>query len=169
MPGDWQQAAGLRLHELRRHLVLHGDPDGSPFVGWRLDDLDTLAADLVRPLRARLVGLVDEAAKACGVELRGPVSKVSAVASLMHHGGREDWHAGRAENDPPELWWELTLHSDPKLFRGGELEWLDGTAIAPDAGRLVVSDPRQMQRITPVECWSAHVLHGRWSIAGVVG
>lgn len=169
MPGDWQQAAGLQLHELRRHLVLNSDPDISPFIGWTLHDIDTLAADLVRPLRARLLGLVDEATKACGVDLRSPVTRATFVASLMHHGGREDWLTIRGENDPPELWWELTLHSDPKLFRGGEAEWLDGTAIAPDAGRLVLWDPRQARRIAPVECWSAHVLHGRWSIGGLVG
>lgn len=168
MPADWQRRMGLQLYELRHHLVRSGDSDGDDDeieFYWELDAVERLAPELTRQLRARVLDGVEAAAKACGVAPFVP-SRVTMCALLLHHGGHVSWAS--SPDQKPALDWELTLHSEPRMFRGGAGEWLDGTVVEPATGRLVYRDRHQAHATTRVECWSAHVLHGRWSIVGSI-
>lgn len=167
VPSDVAAKLGTWLYAARGHLQRVGDDAGEFRFGFEiaLDD----AADTLAPLRRRLLELAGDPAvlaKLCtpafdvtGVDLRG---------SLLHHGGFDSWHDD-TEDDPDlqrRLAFALFLHTEPKLFAGGEVEFLDGTTVEPKNGRLALWHPFQQHRERKVECWSAHVLSGRWAVAG---
>lgn len=166
VPGEVAAKLGAWLYHARAGLRRVGDDAGEFRFGFEtgLDDADMLA-----PLRGKLLELAGDPAvlaKLCtpafdvtGVDLRG---------ALLHHGGFDSWHDD-TEDDPDlqrRIAFALFLHTDPKLFGGGELEFLDGTGVEPKNGRLALWHPFQQHRERKVECWSAHVLSGRWAVSG---
>lgn len=125
----------------------------------------------VRRFTSRLLDVVDEAAAACRVPAEFPVQRVELHAVLFHHRGFAGWHTGArgpegAFEPTRRLAFAYFLHSEPKLFDGGELEFQDGTRIEPVTNRLVLLHPLQRQQTTPVRCWSPEMLHGRFALTG---
>lgn len=164
MPGTWCRDVGGWLYLNRKQLVAHRAGE------WRsaadLVDFGDQAREMTAPLRAMLLRELPMALGPCGVadfDLQG----VELCATLYHHRGLCDWSDGIAEGEAHRrIGFELTLCTDPKMFTGGELEFLDGTVIAPENGRLVWTHPIQARAVREVECPSHAMLHGRWSVWG---
>jgi hypothetical protein len=172
MPEEWVAGLGRWLFEHRLEFVRGGDETGWQRFNWELCELERYAPNFVLPFRQRLIAELDKAQAACSVpafDLR----YVEVTATLHHHGGHFTWH-----DDVPGYTGEVVpsrrisfayyLHAEPKMFSGGELEFLDGTLVEPKNNRVAMFHPVQQHRVRPVECWSAHVLHGRWALIGWV-
>lgn len=156
---------GRWLHDQRHRFGRVGDVDGAREIAHELVDFDEHAPELAATIRAAVLQHHQAACAACFVTPFDPAG-VEMRATLHHHGGHHGWRLGYAE--PRSIDYVLTLRSDPPMFRGGELETLDGSTFEPVSGRLVYIHPEVARRVRLVECWSAHVLHGRWSIRGAV-
>jgi hypothetical protein len=87
------------------------------------------------------------------------------TAKMMHHDNFHSWHIPDSE---AWLGYRLFLHSHPKRFSGGEVEFTDGTIVEPAGGSCMLYDPRQAQRTKPVDCWSPNMVDARWTIEGMV-
>jgi len=170
MPAEWVSELGKWFFAHRAQFYRGGDEEGLQRFCWELPELDKLAPDLVAPFRKRLVDAIEPALEPCRVpafDLRF----VEVTATLYHHGSHFTWH-----DDVPGYDGEVVpsrrltfcyyLHTEPKMFKGGELEFLDGTTVEPKNNRLVLFHPVQQHQVRRVECWSSHVLHGRWALMG---
>jgi hypothetical protein len=162
MPKSWAGDFGEWLHANRRLLVRGGDPEGVVRFNYELADLDRFC-DLLSPFKKMLTEAIPDALGPCGVTEFG-LRSVECHATLHHHGSHCDWHT---DTDPEQrLAFTYHMHSHPKMFAGGQLEFPDGTKIEPNDNTLVLFHPHQPHRINRVECWSGELLHGRWAISG---
>lgn len=168
MPSEWLAEAGQWLHSQRGYFQRGGD-DGRGRYNYELLDVDE-QYDPLAELKKALVVKLGDAIKQVGIEdfdLEG----IDCHATLYHHGSHFVWHTDHEDGAGEQatsrrLAYCFYLHTDPKMFSGGELEFLDGTMVEAKHNRLVVYDPRQQHRVRRVECWSADFLHGRWAVSG---
>lgn len=168
MPVEWAGATGHWLHS-QRGLFTRGGDDGRGRYNFELLEVDDLYAPIAQ-LKAAITARISEAVKSVGIP-DFDLEYIECHATLYHHGSHFIWHTDHEGYNGDlavtrRLAWCLYLHSSPKMFRGGELEFLDGTMVEPANNRLVMFDPYQQHRIRRVECWSADFLHGRWALFG---
>jgi len=174
MPEDWLAAAGQWLFSKRDKFTRGGDDQGLVRFNYEWCDLDKNpdATDLLAPLKKKIIAQIGD--KAVLDKLAVPefdLRYLEMHATMHHHGSHFTWH-----DDAPGYDQEIVpsrrvtfcyyMHSDPKMFEGGELEFLDGTQVAPQNNRLVLFHPVQQHKVNKVNCWSSHFLHGRWCIMG---
>ena len=162
MPGAWCAELSRWLFEHRMEMVTMQDERR---VAHDLQIGDKAPA-LMAQLRATLLAQLPAAIEACAVsdfDLTG----TRLIASLMHRHCFADWVAGATDGDA-RICFELTMHTDPPMFSGGEVEFLNGDTIAPANAQMLWLHPLQPFRIREVECWSNHALDGRWSIWGAL-
>lgn len=165
MPGEW-------CHELSRWLFEHRGEMTTQSVVWRgahdLLDLQDRCPGLAAKFRARLLESLPDALGPCGIA-DFDITGVGMRASLMHRHCHRGWMPeADAEAPHVRIAYELTMHTDPKMFEGGEREFLSGDAVEPESGLLMWMHPLQASRIREVECWSMHALDGRWSVWGEI-
>ena len=163
MPSEWLADVGQWLFMQRGSFWRGGDEEKS--FHYELLNVDELHAPfllLKKEIVSRLAGALES--------FSDEPMEISAAwmhASLHHHGSRTDWQASVDELDEPRIYsFCFFLHSNPTMFSGGEIEFVDGTTVSPGHNRLVIFDARQEHRIRRVECWSAEFLHGRWAVFG---
>lgn len=175
MPAQFSAELGRWLFENRDRLVRGGDDAGVQRYNYETTDIDTvMPTELLAPLRRKLIDATANEAtleKLCVPPF--DVRYLEMHATLYHHGGHFIWHDDAPGYDGSivesrRVTFCYYMHADPKMFSGGELEFLDGTAVEPKNNRLCLFHPIQQHRIKRVECWSSHVLHGRWAIMGWV-
>lgn len=166
VPAAFETEVGPWLHAQRLQFQRAGDEQGAVRFAWEMENVDQHAPELFAPLRKAIIDKVPEALEACAVEdfdLLG----VEMHASVYHHLGHYAWHEDQeGPNDLKRLAFAYYLRTAPVMFKGGELEFLDGTTIEPESGRLAFWHPLQPHRVRPVECWAADVISGRWAIFG---
>lgn len=173
LPAEDAAAIGQLLFGARHTMTGVGDAEGDCWA-WRMpaatteDVLGDRAAIIRRAVHAHL----DVAGAACCVG-EFDVQGVEMSAQLLHHGGRIPWQMECLDHDGAlresvRLAWELTFVASPRMFAGGVRQWSDGTLAAAQSAQLVYWHPAQPTALSTVECWSAHVLHGRWSIGGSI-
>lgn len=153
----------------RRHLVRGGDEAGLQRFNFEITNLETQCNDLA-PFRQALFARYEEAAKLCQVP-DFEVDRVEINATLYHDGSHFDWH-----DDAPGYYGDFVpsrrltfcyyMHTDPKMFEGGELEFMDGMTVEPQNDRLVFFHPLQQHRVRRVECYSSDPMRGRWALMG---
>jgi len=170
MPGAWMQSLGAWLAVHRERFERGGDANGARRFNWELLRFDEHAADLAAQLRARLVEAYPAALAACCVP-EFDLQSVEQTATLYHHGSHFDWHDDGPGYDGTfaptrRMAFAYYLHTPAKMFTGGELEFMDGTAVEPRCNRVAFFHPLQQHRVRLVECWSADPLHGRWAVMG---
>lgn len=163
MPHEWLGEVGEWMNHARGRFRQGGDGQGR--FGWELvnvaDDLPAIA-----DLKGAVLDRMDDALLKTEVA-PFEVAEVEAHATLYHHGGRFESHVDVGEGvESRRLAFALYLHTSPRMFSGGELEFPDGTTVEPRNNRLVIYDPTQRHAIRRVECWSADFLHGRWAVSG---
>lgn len=160
-------ALGSWLHEHRDKLDLMHNESA---CRWELSFLDGYAADLAGMVRKAVLENLIAAQEACEVPAFD-VTHIETHATCYHHGGMFDWHSDSVDYKGEvaatrRLSFCLYLHSLPRMFEGGELEFMDGTTVAPEHRRLVLFHPVQQHRVRRVDCRSAAAIHGRWAITG---
>jgi hypothetical protein len=169
MGGEFGQQLGGWFHANRRLFVKGGD--GVVRRNYELVNVGD-HCPMLAPFHARLVDEMDKALTACHVD-PFDLGLIEVNSTLYHHGARFGWHDDSPGYDGrPEPTRRVSfcyyMHSDPRMFRGGELEFLDGTVIEPANDTLVMFHPLQRHRVRQVECWSCEMLHGRWALMGWV-
>lgn len=165
-------ALGKWLYEHRDKLVVGGDERGVDRFNHETIEVDKLMPDLVDPLRKKLIELTSD--EDVLRQLATPAFDMRYIemhSTLYHHGAHFIWHDDAVSYDQHvvptrRVTFCYYMHTEPKMFDGGELEFMDGTKVEPKNDRLVLFHPVQQHRVRKVECWSAHVLHGRWAIMG---
>ena len=170
MPAEWIGAAGAWLHS-QRGLFSRGGDDGHGRFNFELLEVDDLY-EPISALKAAITARISDAVKKIGTA-DFDLEYIETHATLYHHGSHFIWHTDHEGYNGElavtrRLAYAYYLHSSPKMFRGGELEFLDGTMVEPANNRLVLFDPYQQHKIRRVECWSADFLHGRWALFGWV-
>ena len=168
MQPEWIGAAGEWLHSQRGYFTRGGD-EGHGRFNYELLEVDELYKPTTE-LKAAIVERLTDAIEQVGIP-DFDLEYIECHATLYHHGSHFTWHTDReGYNGQPahtrRLSYCLYLHSMPKMFNGGELEFLDGTTVDPQNNRLVLFCPYQQHRVRHVECWSAEFLHARWAIFG---
>lgn len=163
VPGEFANLLSQWLLFNRDKLEVTGD--GVGHIYHELRDVDTYCEHL-SPVRDAVVRALPDAFDTCRVE-PFDLASLDVHAALYHHRSFAKW--GGHTTPGEVLAYELYLHAAPKMYSGGELEFLDGTTVEPDSGTLVVYDPAQRHRVNPVNCWSHDLLHGRWSLFGWAG
>ena len=172
MPEEWAGAMGDWLFQQRTKMNRCGDEDGrhAYFYGIRGIDESTVDPELMGGFRKVLLSkLSDALPEICVPDF--DLTDLECNASLFHHGHHCSWHDGVTSHDGSiattrRVSFSYFMHSPEKMFSGGEMEFMDGSKIEPKHNQLVFWHPIQQTRILPVECWSAHVLHGRWELHG---
>lgn len=162
MPKKWLAEVGEWLHSQRNNFRRGGDEDGRERFSYELAAMDEIYKQTAT-LKAEVAARLDDAVKLVGVP-DFDLEFIECHATLYHHGNHYAWH-----NDTEgarRLAYCLYMHTDPRMFSGGELEFADGTMVDANHGRLAIYDPNQQHRIRRVECWSAAFLHGRWALSG---
>lgn len=169
-PEDWSREVGRWFYEHRDRLTAGGN-EGVRF-NYELWNLDEHCADLLVPFKRKLIEVASatETLEDCAVP-EFDFRHLETHGTLYHHGSYFTWHDDVPGEDgrivpSRRLTFVYYLHSDPKMFSGGELEFLDGTTVEPKNNRLCMFHPAQQHRVRPVECWSAALLHGRWALMG---
>lgn len=158
MPDEWIEELAEWLHWHRKEFEVESTEGvRCYFARHRVD----FACEILGQLRKQILERIGDAFEPCGVE-PFEVFHLDFRATLHHHGGFEYWDHDRDGVVP----FEYTLCSDPALFTGGEIEFMDGTVVEPKSNRLTFFNPTQLRRLTSVECWSALAAHGRWAIRG---
>ncbi len=171
MPDDFVDELGRWLYYHRAQFVRGGDTEGVQRFNYELCDLDRHAPELLTEFKRLLAERLTEGCEACGVDPQFELRYTECHATLYHHGSHFCWHDDAPGYDGEfvpsrRLTFCYYVHHEPKMFSGGELEFLDGTTVEPKNNRLVFFHPLQQHRVRAVECWSAHVLHGRWALMG---
>ncbi len=162
---------GAWFHENRRHFIRGGDEQGLARYNYELTDVEKVCPHLDE-FHAMMVERFPEALDACKVpdfDLR----YIEVHATLYHHGSFFTWHDDAPGHDGElvatrRMTFCCYLHTEPKMFSGGELEFLDGTRIEPANRRLAFFHPMQQHQVRAVECYSREPLHGRWALMGWV-
>lgn len=152
--------AGRWLHHRDDQLVRHGDLPGLERFSWELPDVDEACPHLA-PLRAAVLERLAEVDPGLEVEA------LDVHASLHHAGGHAVKMTRDTDEDPSRRWaWSYFLHTEPVMFSGGELEFLDGKRVDPKTNRLAIYPADVPRRIRRVSCWGREALHGRWAFYG---
>lgn len=172
LPTEVGGSMGQVLWQRRDEFARAGDEDGQDAWFWWWPETEDRLADQLRILRTAILQTIPAAQECFGLEPFEP-TKIAMEARLYHHGSHRQWHVESLSQEGTEgqplfcaYYW---LHSSPTMFTGGEVEFLAGDVIAARNNLLLFTDPTQMRRIRPVECWSSHVLHGLWSIVTWIG
>jgi len=172
MPARWIEEAGKALFYQRNQFELLADDLGVAFRFHQYAAMEVELEALAGELRKRICEVYPNHLGACGVP-EFAFESLTVDARLHHHHCFTGWQQ-EAFDDQGQivgnrmLAWQLTLHTEPKMFSGGEVELADGTLLEPAVNRLVLYHPAQLAKVRQVECWSAHALHGRWSLTGYV-
>lgn len=171
MPSEWIADLSDWLYHNRMGFQRGGDVKGANRFNYEFTDVDE-ECDLISEFRSALLEHMPEALKPCEVD-EFAVNAIECHATLYHHKSHFCWHNDDLGQDGEpvatrRIGFAYYIHSVPKLFSGGQLEFIDGTRIEPDANRLVFFNPHQQHRVTPVECWSKDALDGRWALCGWV-
>ncbi len=162
LDNDFCKAMGQWLFHNRRHM--------SWADGYHVAASIDSDCEHIHKIRARLVEALPEALEPCGVA-DFDLQFTEVRATLYHHGCQSDWHDDSVGHDGTfaatrRLAFAYYMHTDKQMFQGGQLEFLDGTLMDPDNGKLVLFHPFQRHRVRIVECWSAQAVHGRWALSG---
>lgn len=134
-----------------------------------LSSLDRFGDELHR----ELLRCYEEAFEACEIE---PFSSVWCEMNAVGYldGDRFRWHTDHFQSsvslrqETKALTFIYYAHEDPRPFKGGGLEFADGTIIEPDNDLLLWINPYQRHRVLDVELeegadpWRG----GRWTLAG---
>ena len=163
---------GRWLHHNRDKLTRGGDDYGNTRFDYELWNVDELAPELVAPIKKKLCDIAADPAVLASLSVPAfDLRYIEMHAHLYHHGSHFGWH-----DDGPSPEGRLVptrrisfcyyMHTEPKMFSGGALEFLNGTTVEPNNNRLAVFHPIQQHRVRRVECWSAEVLSGRWALSG---
>ena len=168
VPSSFEAEVGPWLHINRKSFCRVGDEHGEAKFAWEFENVDRAEPELFAKLRNKIVERIPQALEACAVpdfEMEG----VEMHATAYHHLSHYTWHEDlESAQDRRRLAFAYYLRTDPVLFKGGELEFLDGTTIEPISGRLAFWNPLQPHRVRQVECWAADLISGRWAIHGWV-
>lgn len=169
MPPEFVGEVAEWLHAHREWFTRGGDAQGVDRFNYELPSVEKYWEG-VGKLRARLLELLPGAIEANKIP-DFDLEFIETHATLYHHGGHFCWHDDAPGYDgvfveTRRLAYCYYLHSTPKMFSGGELEFLDGTRIEPKANSIVFFHPLQQHQIRRVECWSKDFLHGRWALFG---
>ncbi len=155
MPEEWVQELGAWLYDHRDRLLRAGDPSGEHTFGWSIAGIDIVAPELVAPFRRALLEAVKPA---------GPVD-VDITALMLHHDCRVGWHHDDVATDTA---FDFTFCALPRMFEGGELEFLAGDAIEPKNNQLALFSHAAQRRVRQVRCYSASAVSARWALTGSV-
>ena len=158
----------------RHELSRGGDEFGNSRWNFEMLDVDRFAevADAIKPIKKKLIELASDATLLDKLAVpEFDLRHIETHATLYHHGSHFNWHDDAPGPDgglvpTRRITFTYYMHTEPKLFSGGELEFIDGTTVEPKNNRLVLFHPIQQHRVRPVECWSSHVLDGRWALVG---
>lgn len=146
--------------------------DAQDSWGWWMPQFDQDASAFTAVIRSKVTEHLEAACAACVVS-PFDLQRIDLWGALHHHADCEPWHDD-AMLDATEvavtrrISWAITMHSDPKMFDGGHLEFADGTKVEPRHNQLVFWHPVQQYRVAPIECYASRALHGRWSVRGWV-
>jgi len=170
--GRVAEELGQWLYFNRDKLNRVGDDAGEYLFAFEMPSKALDDAPGLSDVRKRLAGIAtdkDVLTKLCVPEFDPSVAEIAA--DLVHHRGHRAWTHDAVTLDGEvaatrRIAFALHLHSDPRMFTGGDIEFGDGTTVEHKANRLVLWHPCQTYRVRRVECWSAHVLDGRWSVFG---
>lgn len=159
---EWLGEMGRWLHLHRAAMSpMAGGEEGAEqaFYGLRLDDI----CPMLPKLRAAIAAVAPQVVEAMGAP--GDWQVGDRIDAVLHHNGHATpWW--QVEAGSPWISWEIVLHSDPKMWTGGELTFSDGKTVEPQHGHAVFFDPTIRHKVGRVECWSAMAIHGRWSLCG---
>jgi Rps23 Pro-64 3,4-dihydroxylase Tpa1-like proline 4-hydroxylase len=170
MPKEWLNMATAEFSRHRDALTWdHGDGYGDRAC-WIVRDAREQYPQLCAALIQTLYQAIPDAVKACGIPEFQPTG-IEVCQTLYHHGGYFKWHDDMNDHGgnfriDRRLTFIYYLNRMPKLFSGGDLEFMDGCTIEVQNNRLLMFEPMQVHRVQPVECWSADPLDGRWTITG---
>jgi Rps23 Pro-64 3,4-dihydroxylase Tpa1-like proline 4-hydroxylase len=173
MPSQFPGELGLWLYNNRCKFSRGGDHMGVERFNYELDNVDNHAPqDLLAPFRKKLASVIGDKAildQLCVPEF--DLRHIEMHATLYQHGSHFVWHDDANGYDGEivpsrRITFCYYMAATPKMFDGGELEFQDGTAVAPENNRLVLFHPLQQHRVRRVNCWSASFLHGRWALMG---
>lgn len=164
---EFPKELGAYAYQMRGAMIRGGDGKGR--YNHELTNYDD-TCPILGPLRERLVLAIDDAREACKVA-PFELDYIEINCTLYHHGSFFHWHDDALGYDGEpfksrRISYAYYFHSRPKRFEGGQLEFVDGTAIEPENGLLVMFNPYQQHRIRKVECYSASALDGRWALMG---
>lgn len=175
LPMEWFHEVLPWLYEHRGLIkpATVGDQERNPEarLAWYLTHLDRhLPARLHAQVREVVLERVAYAMEHLGLD-PFDLGGESWHATLYHHGGFYRWHQDRSPDEghrtrSRRVTFVLYMHTLPRMFTGGQLEFGDGQEVEPEVGRLVVFDPDTWHRVRRVECYSASPMHGRWTING---
>ena len=163
-------ATWLNTH--RTDVVRVHDPAGRPQFGFAVPEFETLAPDLAASARRLILAKMPEALEAIGVPEFEPTG-VEFAPTLYHHEGERGWGDGWTDTGGTPVPMRrvafdlLTVAAQPR-FKGGDIEFPNGDVVTALPRRLAFLHPLQAHRIRRVECFSADMLHGRWSLSGWV-
>lgn len=166
---EFPSRMGRWFNNNRGLLIRGGDEEGLSRFNYEITSVEDVCDELA-PLRKALMARYESAAETCEVP-PFEVDSIEINATLYFHGSHFVWHddaLGYTQEFIPSrrLTFCYYLHSDPKMFQGGELELNDGTLVEPQNDRLVLFHPLQRHRVRAVECFSNDAMHGRWALVG---
>lgn len=169
MPLDFSAELSRWIDANRRLFVRGGDEAGEERFNYEVTDVEQ-HFDGMAPFQKTISERYPEALDACFVD-DFDLRFVEMHATCHHHENFFVWHDDACGYDgriveTRRLTFCYYMHTDPKMFSGGELEFLDGTRVEPKNNRLVFFHPLQQHQVRRVECWSARPLHGRWALMG---
>lgn len=162
---DWLEHNTTRLRA-------GGDPRGKFRFNHEIVNFEEHWPDATK-LAGALLERVDEFADVLHVP-EFDAQRVELNFTLYHHGAHFGWHDdsrmpdGTTVASTRRITFAYYLHTTPRMFDGGELEFADGQTVEPKDNRLVVFHPFQRHRIRPVECFARSALAGRCAIMGWV-
>lgn len=137
----------------------------NPDFGWCLPGFGDHAPALAGKVRSVVLQHLDDDVLAAIGVAPFDLTAFSVEPLLFHHGGFEQWGDDAADPEVRVVV-EIVLRTvDEVMFHGGDLEFLGGS-FPPVARQLTFRHPVQPCRVAPVTCWSADMLHGRWSLRG---
>lgn len=157
---EFSTEAGAWAYSACRQFERVGDDAGEYEFAWWLTAIESHAPMLFARLRAKIWDALAQAREQ--IQFVGEPTAITCTAQLLHHGGKRWWTQATSKN-PQWIYW---MQSTPQMFSGGGVETLDGQIIQPRNNRLLLVSSQH--RFQPVDCWSAHPLHGSWCLTGTI-
>jgi hypothetical protein len=158
--GQWLDA---RKDELVPYSVGPENPESVQGYFWENPNIDLLWPN-ASAIREAVVAELETTAMALGLD--GSFDgALTMTAKMFHHSGYHWWHV---PDKTAWLGYRIFMHSHPKRYSGGEVEFTDGTTVEPIGGSCLFFDPKQAQRTKPVDCWTPNLQDGRWTIEGMI-
>lgn len=191
MPAAWADALpawGIRHFAEFQHGTMRPLEEADALVRAYQDHWDLKAFQEhshARPFLEALTPLIERGRDACELppfELDG----FEATVAVRGEGQAFHWHTDHISYGGPEvraMTFAFFVHTRPRRWSGGELEFLGGELVEPRHNRLVLFDPYRVHRVRHVhflpplghgtearqrwergepEDWA----HARWSVAG---